>query len=206
MNAKDRTRRRIAQEAARLMAEEGFHEYLPAKTKAAARLGVADTRQLPRNEEIDAALEEYHRLYRADIQPRHIVRLRKLALEAMRFLRAFAPRLVGGVLDGSAGEFSPVTLHLFPDAPEEVMKRLMDGNIPFTEKTISLPSGLNRSAPYPALCFWVDGVAIDLVLLPVELRQQRWARKDKHMPKGDAEEVAALIQKDEALSGDGQGA
>lgn len=203
MNTKDRTRRLIAQEAARLMAEEGFHEYLPAKTKAAARLGVTDVRRLPRNEEIDAALEEYHRLYRAEVQPRHIVRLRKLALEAMRFLKAFEPRLVGGVLDGSAGEFSPITLHLFPDAPEEVMHRLMDAKIPFTEKSVTLPNGLNRSAIYPGLSFWVDGVAIDLVLLPVELKQQRWVRKDKNLPRGDAEDVEALIVRDAARFGAG---
>jgi hypothetical protein len=198
MMPRDKIKWRIAQEAARLMAEEGVHEYLPAKNKAAARLGVTDSRRLPRNEDIDQALEEHHRLYRADVQPRHIIRLRKLALEGMRFLKDFSPRLAGGVLEGSAGEFSPITLHLFPDAPEDVIRKLMDGGIPFTEKTVSLPAGPNRPDLYPALCFWVDGVEVELVLLPVELKQQRWARKDKNLPKGDTEDVEELIRKTEA--------
>jgi hypothetical protein len=198
MMPRDRIKRRIAQEAARLMAEEGVHDYLPAKNKAAARLGVTDSRCLPRNEDIDQALEEHHRLYRADVQSQHIIRLRKLALEAMRFLQDFSPRLAGAVLEGRAGEFSPIALHLFPDAPENVIHRLMDGGIPFTERSVALPAGPNRADSYPALCFWVDGVEIELVLLPAEFRQRRWMRKDKNLPKGEAEDVEELIRKAEA--------
>ncbi len=197
MRAKDRVRLLIAQEAARIMAEEGVHDRLPAKQKAAARLGVADARQLPRNEEIDQALEEYHRLYRSAVQRRHIAHLRRLALEAMGFFKDFSPRLVGGVLEGSAGEFSPITLHLFPDSPEDAMRKLMDGGIPFTEKTAALFSSPNRAASaYPALCFWVDGVEVELVLLPQELKLR--ARKDRNSPKGDTEAVEALLRADAA--------
>lgn len=197
MYPKDKIRQRIAQEAARLIAEEGVHEYLPAKQKAAARLGVSASRHLPRNEEIDAALEEYHRLYRAYIQPRHITRLRKLALEAMRFLSEFSPRLVGGVLEGSAGEFSPITLHLFPAAPEDVIGKLINSRIPFTEKSVSLPLGRSRTTSFPALCFLVDGVTVDLTLLPAEFRQYRPARKDREAPKGDERAVEKLIRQSE---------
>jgi hypothetical protein len=195
MHPKDRLRLRIAQEAARIMAEEGVHDRLPAKQKAAARLGVTDARQLPRNEEIDQALEEYHRLYRPDIQRQHIARLRTLALEAMRFLKDFSPRLVGGVLEGSAGEFSPVTLHLFPDSPEDVMRKLLDGRIPFTEKTVPVYPGQNRPAlACPALCLWADGVEIQLVLSPPESKQR--ARKDKALPKGEAKDVEELLRRE----------
>jgi hypothetical protein len=194
MSTKDRLRLRIAQEAARIMAEEGVHDYLPAKQKAAARLGIAASGNLPRNEDIDAALNEYHRLYRAHVQPQHIVRLRTLALEAMRFLREFSPRLVGSVLEGSAGEFSPITLHLFPEAPEDVIRKLMDGKIPFSEKSALLPTGSGRTTAYPALCFLVDGVEVHLVLVPIGLRQQRMARKDRSQAKGDENDVAELIR------------
>ncbi|CAL1240730.1 hypothetical protein [Candidatus Methylocalor cossyra] len=198
MQSKDRIRVRIAQEAARVMAEEGVREYFAAKQKAAARLGVGDARSLPRNEEIDWALEEYHRLYRPHRQPRHIVRLRKLALEAMRFLGSFSPRLVGGVLDGNAGEFSPITLHLFPETPEDVLRKLMENGIPFTEKSVTVPVGANRPAVYPALCFLVDDVEIELVLLPPQLKQRRLTRKDKHFPKGHSKSVEELIRQAEA--------
>lgn len=197
MSPADKARRRIAQEAARIIAEEGVQDYLPAKQKAAARLGLPASRNLPRNEEIDTSLEEYHRLYRAHIQPKHITRLRRLALEAMRFLSDFAPRLVGGVLDGSAGEFSPITLHLFPVTPEDVIGKLMDNHIPFTEKSGSLPLGRGRIEPCPALSFLVDGVTVDLILLPGEYRQHRSSRRDRNDLKGDEEDVMALIRQSE---------
>lgn len=197
MNAKDKIRLRIAQAAARIIVEEGVADYLLAKQKAAGRVGVAATRNLPRNEEIDTALEEYHRLYRADKQREHITRLRKLALEAMDFLRAFSPRLVGGVLEGSAGDFSPITLHLFPDSPEDVIRTLMDHGIPFSEKPASVPTDSGRTPAYSALCFVVDGVEIQSVLLPMELKQQRLSRKERHLPRGDTKTVAALIRQAE---------
>lgn len=197
MNAKDKIRLRIAQAAARIIVEEGVADYLLAKQKAAGRVGVAATRNLPRNEEIDTALEEYHRLYRADKQREHITRLRKLALEAMDFLRAFSPRLVGGVLEGSAGDFSPITLHLFPDSPEDVIRTLMDHGIPFSEKPASVPTDSGRAPAYSALCFVVDGVEIQSVLLPMELKQQRLSRKERHLPRGDTKTVAALIRQAE---------
>ena len=46
---------RIAQEAARLMTEEGIHDFYAAKRKAAQHLGAPDTRNMPRNLEVEAA-------------------------------------------------------------------------------------------------------------------------------------------------------
>lgn len=194
---RERIRRRLAQEAARIMVEEGVHEYLPAKQKAAARLGVADSRSLPRNEEIDEALQEYHRLYRAQVQPEHITRLRQLALEAMRFLRQFSPRLIGAVLDGSAGPFAPISLHLFPEAPEDVCRTLTESGIPFVQKSMSINLGSQRPAVHPVLLFFVDGTEVRLFLLPpAELKQQRALRRDKGLPKGTIERVEALLGSD----------
>jgi hypothetical protein len=202
MSPKDKIKWRIAQEAARIMALEGVHDHLPAKQKAASRLGVTNLRSLPRNEEIDLALEEYHRLYRSHVQPQHIARLRTLALEAMRFLRCFSPRLTGGVLDGSAGEFSPVTLHLFPATSEEVLQNLIDARIPFEEKTALVNLGPSRSIDCPCIDFFVDGIRIELLLFPPELKQQRMHRKDKTSMKGAIEDVEALLCQTE-LSGIG---
>ena len=59
-------RQRLAQEAARLMAEGGSRDYQQAKLKAALRLGIADEASLPGNREIDVALREYQRLFQPD--------------------------------------------------------------------------------------------------------------------------------------------
>ena len=57
------TRSRIAHLAARLMAEDGIEDYSLAKRKAARQAGLGDTRELPGNEEIDAALQLYQAIY-----------------------------------------------------------------------------------------------------------------------------------------------
>ena len=56
----------LAQEAARIMAEHGISDFLLAKRKAADRFGVADGATLPKNVEIEAALEQYQRLFDGD--------------------------------------------------------------------------------------------------------------------------------------------
>ena len=63
---KDNLRRALAQEAARIMAQHGIHDFLTAKRKAAERLGVTEASALPRNTEIEEALAEYQRLFDPD--------------------------------------------------------------------------------------------------------------------------------------------
>ena len=94
-------RTRIAQEAARLMSEEGIQDFYAAKRKAAQHLGAPDTRNMPRNQEVEAALQEYQRLFRGEQQTGHLRVLREAAVQAMRFLAGFKPRLVGSVLSGA---------------------------------------------------------------------------------------------------------
>ena len=59
----DDLRRALAQEAARVMAQQGIGDFLQAKRKAAAKLGVHDAAVLPKNTEIEAALRDYQRLF-----------------------------------------------------------------------------------------------------------------------------------------------
>ena len=96
----------IAQQAARLMVEEGLRDYYAAKRKAALRVGAPGTRNMPRNTEVEAALQSYQKLFYGDRQTARLRELRSEALEAMRFFEQFEPRLVGSVLTGTAGPFS----------------------------------------------------------------------------------------------------
>lgn len=121
----------IAQEAARILLESGKHDYQSAKVKAAERLGIHERGNLPRNEEIEAALREYQRLFRSDSQPGALAELREVAIKAMELLQTFEPRLVGPVLAGTADEGDPVNLHVFADTAEEVALFLMDRHIPY---------------------------------------------------------------------------
>ncbi len=90
---------RIAQVAARLIADDGVADFGQAKRKAARQLGAPDSHSLPSNEEVEVALAEHHRLFAQDpVSP--LRALREQALEVMQVFADFHPRLVGGVATG----------------------------------------------------------------------------------------------------------
>ncbi|MET0290725.1 MAG: hypothetical protein ABW136_00065, partial [Steroidobacteraceae bacterium] len=116
----DHVRSAIAQEAARLMAEHGIHDYLTAKRKAAERFAISDIAMLPKNTEVEEALRAHHRLFNGAKHDRTLSRQREAALEAMDLLKDFQPRLVGPVLTGTASEHDDIQLHAFADTAETV--------------------------------------------------------------------------------------
>lgn len=124
-------RQQLAIQAARIMTEEGVSDFHAAKRKAAERLGVTNDRHMPKNAEIELALQEYQAIFRQDQQPVYLKRLRETALEMMRLLKAFSPRLVGPVLRGTADRHSVIYIHLFSDCAEELGWSLMEHHIPF---------------------------------------------------------------------------
>lgn len=187
-------RERIAKEAARLMSEAGIRDFQLAKRKALERLRLADVRQLPSNEEIEGALSEYQRLFRADSQPRHLAELRRAAIHAMRFLQRFQPRLVGPVLSGTADEHSDVCLHLFAEPAEEVGLFLWESRIPHEtgERRVRLAS--EEFHRMPAYRFMADGVPVELVVFSERARRRVPLSPvdGKPMPRASLEVVEAL--------------
>ena len=183
-HARTRTRERrhrLAVEAARLIAEHGMRDYHQAKLKAAQRLGEHDDHVLPRNHEVEAALREYQRLFRGAEQPQHLRQRREAAMESMRFLARFSPRLVGTVLDGTADEHSAICLHLHADTVEHVLTFLDDNRIPFDQRERHIRLDRERGEDFPVLLFSADGLAFDLtVLTPEQLRQAPLDRSGEH--------------------------
>lgn len=165
-------RRRIAVEAARLISEHGIRDYRMAKRKAAQHVGISDEGYLPRNSEVEAALREHQRLFRADEQPRALRGRREAARAAMRFLEHFEPRLVGAVLDGTADIHTPVSLHLFDDSAEAVAAFLREHGIAFETRARTMKLDRQRSAEYPVLLFDADGVAVDVTVFPRDSLRQ----------------------------------
>src|SRR5271156_2598223 len=144
-------RRALAQEAARIMAEHGIEDFLQAKRKAADRLGVNDVAVLPKNVEIEGARRAHPRLFGRDPQDPTRREQRRIALDTMRILAEFQPRLVGSVLTGTATNYSDINLHLFDDASESVAIRLLEIGVPheFYERRGEMDAG--GSLHYPAL-------------------------------------------------------
>lgn len=173
--SKQQARLRIAQEAARIIVEEGIQDFLIAKQKAASRLRINTKTDLPRNEAIETALADYHQLYRSSTQPIHLKQLRRIALEAMEFFQAYSPTLIGSVLEGYAGDHSPIVLHLFSDTSEDILIKMLDANIPCTETYHTMATDLfikhkPSEHEYPAFHFIMNETHIQLKLLPIQLK------------------------------------
>ena len=183
IHAQDRVQRnrlRVAQEAARLMSEHGIRDFQRAKRKAAERLGVQDEQALPRNHEIEEALREHQRLFQSESQPQLLRERREAAVEAMRFLQRFEPRLVGAVLEGTADAHSAVCLHVFSDDPEAVGIYLREHGVPCETQTRRLRITRDEQVEYPVLLFAADNLPFDLTVLPQNaLRQAPLDRVDE---------------------------
>jgi uncharacterized protein YgbK (DUF1537 family) len=192
----DNMRRALAQEAARIMSEHGVRDFLVAKRKAAERFGVTDNAVLPKNIEIETALAEYQRLFGGDSHLESLYAQRTAALEAMRQLQEFEPRLVGAVLSGTATEHSEVQLHLFADRAESVAIKLMDAGIAHevTERRVKMNA--ERVLAYPGLRFEIDAQPIEATVFPTDgIRQAPVSPVDgKPMKRANAVELEQLLK------------
>lgn len=191
----EQKRVRIASEAARIMAEEGVRDYQMAKRKASARLNLAEPRDLPTNEEIEAALSDHLRLFHSSTLAENVRRLRKIAAEAMGFLAPFDPRLVGPVLAGTVTPGSEIQLHISADTPEQVTLFLQEHNIPFELGERRVRFGGERYLAVSTLDFVAGGVTIELsVFNPRAARETPLSPVDgRPMRRGSLKDVEALL-------------
>jgi hypothetical protein len=191
----------MAQEAARIMAEHGIQDFGTAKRKAAARLGVTDEGALPRNSEIEAALAQYQRLFAADSHGASLQSQRRAALQAMRSLINFSPRLVGPVLSGTATRHADVHLHLFADPPEAVALDLLNHGVGHEVGERRLRLDAERVRSFPSVRFEVDAHMIDATVFPVDgIRQAPVSPVDgRPMRRADAAELESLLAQESPL-------
>ena len=85
-NGSDRARRVLAQEAARIIVEQGIEDYRAAKIKAAERLGMSTRGALPGNAEVEQAIGEHLALFGRESHLDLLRVLRRAALSAMELL------------------------------------------------------------------------------------------------------------------------
>jgi len=190
----DHLRSAVAQEAARLMAEHGIQDYLVAKRKAAERYGVVEAAFLPKNTEIEAALLSHQRLFGGAQHASSLQEQRRVALEAMKMLASFEPRLVGAVLAGSATEFADIQLHLFSDNAEAVYMHLLDRRYDYEvfERRVRLSP--ERQLTVPSVRFEMGDETIEAFVFPRDgIRQAPISPVDgKPMRRAAMHEVAGL--------------
>jgi hypothetical protein len=169
MSERDRSsasQRRIAYEAARIMAEEAVTDFDRARRKAAERTGILDRRRWPTNEAIAEALLTHRRLFLGDAEAARLRRLRAAAVQAMRSFRAFGPRLIGPLLNGAGPLDAGVQLYLFADRPEDVLFALLERRIPWHERERSIRYANGERRNHPVFRFVAGEAQVELIVLP----------------------------------------
>lgn len=192
----DRARQMLAQEAARIIVEQGIQDFGLAKRKAAERLGLTGRGSLPGNSEIETAVAEHLKLFGRESHFDLLQMLRCAALSAMEILSPFNPRLVGPVLNGTAAANSAINLHVFSDTPELVAMKLDECLMPYSPYERRLKSRRDRAETYAGYRFHYRDAAIEATIFPVDgMRQAPISPVDgKPMKRADATAVQKLIE------------
>jgi hypothetical protein len=162
----DLLRQRLIQEAARIMAEDGVRDFAAAKRKAAARLNQSENHHLPSNREIEAALADYLQLFHARGTRAALRTQLEVAVETMRLLAGFEPRLTGTILNGVTTAAADVQIHAFPDTPEQVALVLREYAIPYTESDRRMRFGGDRQETVPSFRFVAGETPVEICVFP----------------------------------------
>lgn len=189
----ERDRIRIAQTAARLIAEHGLADWSLAKRKAARQLMLPEGAGLPSNEEIEEALAAYHALFGGAAHAASLRAQRSEALAWMTRLAAWEPLLVGGVAAGWATQHGDVRLELCANDPKDVEMALAGAGIRYGAITPRAdPAAKSQGAQ---LFIATPRAGIRLSILSTEQRRNR-PRRDGE-PRLPAEAVAAMLAADQ---------
>jgi len=195
-NGDERARQILAQEAARIIVDQGIEDYRLAKLKAAERLGMRGRGSLPGNAEIEKAVSEHLQLFGRDLHVDLLRVLRRAALSAMEVLAPFTPRLVGPVLHGTASAHSPVNLHVFVDDVELVAFRLQESSVPYRPFERRLKSRRDRVESFAAFRFAQGESDIEATVFPFDgVRQAPISPVDgKPMRRADKSAILKLLE------------
>jgi hypothetical protein len=192
----ERARRLVAQEAARIIVNQGIRDFGLAKKKAAERLGLRDRGSLPGNAEIELAVSEHLQLFAGDSHTDLLQTMRQAALSAMEMLSPFTPRLVGPVLNGTADANSAVNLHVFADSAESVAYALEQNGLNYRPYERRLKSRRGRAETYAGFEFHHGEASVQATVFPVDgIRQAPISPVDgKPMRRADEKAVRDLLE------------
>lgn len=193
----------IASVAARLVVDEGL-EYATAKRRAAKQLGLPPSRTpWPDNQMLEEAVREHIAIFCADTQPAELRTLREIALVWMERLAAFRPHLCGAVWHGTATRHSDIYVQLYCDDPKSAEWALLEHRVEYHPGTAAADAhgepveALTLRLRCDALAQWVllHLLVMDHDALRGALRPDAQGRR----PRGDVEEVRALLASDSGL-------
>jgi len=120
-----RLRKKVAKEAAFLLYTSQEKEYKQAKKRAAQTLGV---HVLPSNIEVAGELDKIAEENEGLSRQERLFQMRREALDIMKTLKDFYPKLVGSVWRGTIHKNSDIDITTFSHNPEDVCTRLQRDN------------------------------------------------------------------------------
>jgi hypothetical protein len=120
-------RETLAAAAARIIVESQMTDWSLARRKAAEQLGLSvRTTAMPSDDDVIAEIKTYHALYGGEEHAEQLLAQRETALELMRALSRFEPRLVGPVAEGWAHEGSDIVIDIAADSSKDVEIELVN--------------------------------------------------------------------------------
>lgn len=153
---------------ARIICEEDVLDYRSAKLKALQRLGLGPKTALPDGAQIQAAVIEYQRLFGGQDYAKHLQQMRQAAVQALRLLQPFEPRLVGAVVSGALTQAHRVQIHVFADQAETLDVFLGSRSIEFEQgdRDYRYPDGGTDTIPLAR--FEAGAIGVDLAIFPLD--------------------------------------
>jgi hypothetical protein len=186
-DAQNRTR--IAQVAARLIAEHGIADWSLAKRKAARQLMLSDREPLPGDDEIEQALVEHHALFGGSEHAATLRAQREEALAWMTRLAAFRPTLIGGVAAGWASSHSDIRLELVADDAKDVELALINAGVAYR----AVPARAASAATELHIETARSAVRLIVVSEPARWQKPRRRADGAAEPRLSASALAALL-------------
>jgi predicted nucleotidyltransferase len=173
-------KQRVAREAAILLYTSQEKEYKQAKLRAAQTLGV---RVLPSNAQVAHELDVVADEMEDSARKEKLLQMRREALEIMKTLANFHPKLIGSVWRGTARKDSDIDIVTFSFDPEAVLVQLQHKNFKVAKTEWQSAPKLNRrEKSFHIYLVLSSGNQAEVVVRSLERRDE----KEKCETYGDA--------------------
>lgn len=192
---KKKLRWQIAAEAARLLCTGAEGDMHQAKIRAAQSLAGGYRVPLPDNKEVEQEIIVHNQLFGGASYDTELAEKRKAALEAMRYLAEFEPRLTGAVLKGTIRDDSSIQIQLHSNHPDNISARLNSAGISYRQQNKHMTLGRQEFLNLPVLLMVAGDQEIELTILPERGLREPPIQKHsgRKLPRAGIKELEDLL-------------
>jgi len=159
-------RRKVAEEAARLIYNGTYSEYKHAKEAAARRLGVS---AVPSNYEVAIELDLLSDSLEGTEKQDRLIKLRENALSLMKLLKDYSPKLTGSVWRGTARKTSDIDINVYTSRSEEIIHILQESDY---QLRIEEVTAINRGRSIRSTHIHIEALDAEIVIRPLEEKDE----------------------------------